>query len=273
MEAAMLKKLQLGLELSEKAPVTLVDEKLIYQVLDNIVNNAIKYTESGWVKISTRVSGSGKNKSVFVSVEDTGIGIRPDKMNVIFEPFRQGEEGVTRNYEGAGLGLTIARKYVEMMGGELTVESVYGQGSLFTAGFIYSEGEQESDLDTEPEAGTRKLVLVVEDDISAANLINMYLSKFCEVIIVGTADEAIDILTEHKVSLMVIDINLPGSENGIELRNRIKSMPVYENLPMVAVTAYTLPGDQLRFIEIGFTAFLEKPFKREEFINTILALL
>ncbi len=272
-EAAMLKKLQLGLELSEINPVALVDEKLFYQVLDNLVNNAIKYTDSGWVKISTKVSGSGKNKSVFISVEDTGSGIKPDKMNVIFEPFRQGDEGIARNYEGAGLGLTIARKYVEMMGGELTVESVYGQGSLFTAGFIYSDGELESGEGSEPEASEKKLVLVVEDDISAANLINMYLSKFCEVIVVGSGDEALAILTEHKVDLMVIDINLPGSENGIELRNRIKSMQVYDDLPMVAVTAYTLPGDQLRFIEIGFSAFLEKPFKREEFINTILALL
>lgn len=268
-EAATLKDIQFRIELSEEAPLAMLDETMIYQVIDNLVNNALKYTVAGWVRIVTGVKGSGSHRTSFISVEDSGIGIQPDKINVIFEPFRQGDEGVTRNYEGAGLGLTIARKYVEMMGGDLTVESVFGEGSIFTAEFsLYTEDETVAD-----ESVQKKLVLVVEDDDAASNLIKMYLKPFCEVVVVSTGDDALLTLMEQKFDLAVIDINLPGSENGIELRDRVRAIDVYEQMPMIAITAYTLPGDQMRFVEIGFNAFIEKPFKRDRFIDTVLSLI
>ncbi|KAA0257923.1 MAG: response regulator, partial [Chlorobiota bacterium] len=244
---------------------------MIYQVVDNLVNNALKYTSSGWVRVSTGIRGTGNNRTAFIRVEDSGIGIAPGKINVIFEPFRQGDEGVTRNYEGAGLGLTIAKKYVEMMGGELTVESTLGQGSVFTAGFTLAHDA--ADEEPEDDSAEKKLILVVEDDESASGLIKMYLQPFCDVVVVATGNEALLTLTEQRFDLAIIDINLPGSENGIELRDRIKEIDVYEDLPMIAVTAYTLPGDQMRFIEIGFNSFIEKPFRRELLVDTVMSLL
>lgn len=270
-EAATLKDLKFRIELSDDSPVVMLDEAMIYQVVDNLVNNALKYTSSGWVRVSTGIRGRGNNRTAFIKVEDSGIGIAPGKINVIFEPFRQGDEGVTRNYEGAGLGLTIAKKYVEMMGGELTVESALGQGSVFTAEFMLPQDQDNTGTEAEPVE--KKLVLVVEDDEATAGLIRMYLQPFCEVVVVATGDDALLTLTEQRFDLAIIDINLPGSENGIELRDRIKEIDVYEDLPMIAVTAYTLPGDQMRFIEIGFNSFIEKPFRRELLVDTVMSLL
>jgi len=269
-EAAKSKGLGFILELCDQTPTALIDEKFIYQVIDNLVNNALKYTDSGFVRISTEIVGSGGRKSSVVTVQDTGIGIKPENMQVIFEPFRQGDEGLGRQYEGAGIGLTVARKYVEIMGGELTVESNPNHGSVFRVSFVYTS-EDQLEIDYQ-DADDKKLILIVEDDQTAANLMRMYLMQNYRTIVVMHSEEAMAVLGEQKVDLVIVDINLPGSENGIELRDKIKEIPLYHELPIIAITAYSLPGDQLRFKEIGFEAFLEKPFKREDFMNLVASL-
>jgi Signal transduction histidine kinase len=215
-EAAKSKGLGFILELCDQTPTALIDEKFIYQVIDNLVNNALKYTDSGFVRISTEIVGSGGRKSSVVTVQDTGIGIKPENMQVIFEPFRQGDEGLGRQYEGAGIGLTVARKYVEIMGGELTVESNPNHGSVFRVSFVYTS-EDQLEIDYQ-DADDKKLILIVEDDQTAANLMRMYLMQNYRTIVVMHSEEAMAVLGEQKVDLVIVDINLPGSENGIELQ-------------------------------------------------------
>lgn len=270
-EAAIAKGLQYQIELNEIAPRALFDEKLLTQVLRNLVNNAIKYTDAGLVKVVTGLSGSGKQKTSFVKVIDSGIGIPDEMKEQIFEPFRQVSEGNGRKYEGAGLGLTIAKKYVELMAGELTVESEFGSGSVFEIGFI-SENEFD-DYELDPESLDKKRILIVEDDPVCANLMKMYLLKAYDITVVNMGEHALELLSEAKFDLLILDINLPGGMSGGEIAHIVREMEVYQNTPLVAITAFSLPGDQQRFTESGFNCFIEKPFKREDFTSRIEELL
>ncbi|MBK7865857.1 MAG: response regulator [Ignavibacteriales bacterium] len=251
-----------------ETPVSaLIDDKLLLQVVKNLVNNAIKYTDRGFVKIVTTIDGSGKQRMASIKVIDSGIGIPENKLDQVFEPFRQASEGAGRKYEGAGLGLTIARKFVELMAGEISVESREGIGSVFTIDFIFDTKDRlEAD---DPEESGKKKILIVEDDPVGANLMKMYLIRNYYVVICHQGEEALAILESEKFDLIIMDINLPGGMNGVEVTQKLREYEAYKITPVVAVTAYTLPGDEQRFIESGFDGFIVKPFKREEFIQSI----
>jgi CheY-like chemotaxis protein len=176
-------------------------------------------------------------------------------------------EGAGRKYEGAGLGLTIAKKFVELMAGEISVESREGIGSVFTIDFIYDTKDRLED-DYSDTAGKQK-ILIVEDDQVGANLMKMYLIRQYYVVICHQGEEALAILEAEKFDMIIMDINLPGGMNGVEVTQKLREFEVYKKIPVVAVTAYTLPGDEQRFIESGFDGFIVKPFKREEFVNSI----
>jgi PAS domain S-box-containing protein len=270
-EAAVAVGLQLDLELCESPVFALIDDKLLLQVVKNLINNAIKYTDSGFVKIVTSINGTGRNKTASIKVIDSGIGIPHDKLEQIFEPFRQVSEGAGRRYEGAGLGLTIAKKYVELMAGEISVESREGIGSVFSLDFIYDSYELTDDDPSD--LSEKKKILIVEDDPIGANLMKMYLMRSYFVVICHQGDQALAILGEEKFDMIVMDINLPGGINGMEVTRKIRASEVYKTTPVVAVTAYSLPGDEQRFNESGFNAFIVKPFKREDFCETITNLI
>lgn len=266
-EAAEVVGLQLGIELCEAPVSALIDDKLLLQVVKNLVNNAIKYTDRGFVKIVTTIDGTGKQRMASIKVIDSGIGIPADKIDQIFEPFRQASEGAGRKYEGAGLGLTIAKKYVELMAGEISVESREGIGSVFTIDFIYDTKDRFTD-DNSDSTGKKK-ILIVEDDLVGANLMKMFLIRDYIVEISHHGEEALAILESEKFDLIIMDINLPGGMNGVEATQKLREYEAYKKIPVVAVTAYTLPGDEQRFIESGFDGFLVKPFKREDFVHSI----
>jgi signal transduction histidine kinase len=259
--------LQLGIELCETPVSALIDDKLLLQVVKNLVNNAIKYTDQGFVKIVTTIVGTGKQKMASIKVIDSGIGISETKLDQIFEPFRQVSEGAGRKYEGAGLGLTIAKKFVELMAGEISVESREGIGSVFTIDFIYDTKDRLEDDD--PDTLGKQKILIVEDDPVGANLMKMYLIRNYYVVICHQGEEALDILEAEKFDLIIMDINLPGGMNGVEVTQKLREFEAYNKTPVIAVTAFTLPGDEQLFLESGFDGFLVKPFKREDFINSI----
>lgn len=130
--AAAAKSLSIELFLPEEEIEVVLDERLYREILNNLVNNAIKYTENGGVKIYLDKVTQGCGEALLLTVKDTGIGIRDDQLEIIFEEFRQSSEGFDRSFEGTGLGLTLARKFVEILGGEISVFSEYGVGSIFT---------------------------------------------------------------------------------------------------------------------------------------------
>ena len=134
--AALDKKIDFRLNIKDDNLYAVVDDRMFRIIMENLVNNAIKFTDEGSITIS---AGIEKGNTIFVEVKDTGIGIAKEHHKIIFEEFRQVSEGINRDFQGTGLGLSITKKYVEILGGTITVESNPGVGSTFTARFSIVE--------------------------------------------------------------------------------------------------------------------------------------
>jgi signal transduction histidine kinase len=260
------------------------DEKLLTQVIHNLVNNSIKFTEKGSIKVIV-------NKVIFenklwseIQVVDTGIGIPEDKLNLVFEDFRQVSEGLSRNYEGTGIGLTITKKTVEMMGGIITVESSEGNGSVFTVRFPYSSKNNKNDklkpLANE-DSGNSTLskpkiipeILIVDNDNYTVSFINHVLKKLCNIDIAKDGISAIELAKEKKYDLIFMDINLGFGMNGVETTKEIRKIKGYESKPIVALTAFSLAGDRENFLSQGLTHYLSKPFLTKDLKNLVQEIL
>ncbi|MBI5401865.1 MAG: PAS domain S-box protein [Ignavibacteriae bacterium] len=256
-------------------PKTRIDERLFIQVLNNLINNAIKFTEAGEIKVLCGRHHSDDGDYTFVKVKDTGIGILPKDIERIFEPFRQVSEGLDRKYEGTGLGLTISKKFVELMGGVLTVESKISKGSVFTVLLPADESENgngciEKTLTVERSRIFESIpnILHVEDDMLGRKVVKVLLKKDCNVTSLEDGESALQLAKREKFDLVLMDINLRGI-SGIETAQAMRTIPGYENIPIVAVTAYAMVGDKEEFIRNGCTHYLSKPFTKENLIKVI----
>jgi len=252
-----------------------IDERLFVQVINNLINNAIKFTEEGEIKILCGKEETDDSSYVFIKVKDTGIGILQKDIEKIFEPFRQVSEGLNRKYEGTGLGLTISKKFVELMGGKLNVESKIGKGSVFTIllpinkitqNIFKSEPLKEIKLNNNFE--TTPNILHVEDDMLGRKVVKVLLKKECNVTDVEDGETALALASKQKYDLVLMDINLRGI-SGIETAQAIRSIPGYEDTPIVAVTAYAMVGDKEKFLQNGCSHYLSKPFTKESLIKVI----
>ncbi|GEM_PF-659224 len=258
-----------------------LDEQFTIQVLSNLVQNAITYTNSGFVKVHVGSEKEGMEEFAVLKVTDTGIGIRKENQRVIFEPFRQVSEGFSRTYEGTGLGLTITKKYVELMNGTISVSSELGEGTVFTVKFprCLNTGETvyESDLITKDEISAldvtdNKKILVVEDDENSARAVTLALEKIARVSVVESGEEALELAANNRYNLVIMDIGLPGI-SGIDTVREIKKMKGYQNIPIVAVTAYAMAGDRETFLSGGCSHYVSKPFIISDFRELISGIL
>lgn len=246
-------------------PVLRTDPVRLKQILMNLVGNAAKFTQEGFITLVCSREGD----TCLIKVEDTGLGISEADQERIFEPFTQVEASVTRRYGGSGLGLTICRKLAGLLGGGLTLESTLGQGSCFTlrlplervetapAGADGSSGGQ-------PSAG--RTVLVVEDDPASAKTLFFLLKKFkAEITVVHDGKGAIEACREKKFDIILLDIQLPDI-NGKEVCRTIRREQ--GNGPyIIAQTAVVLNEEEEKCRRAGVDAFLEKPI----FARTLFA--
>lgn len=274
---AQKKGLKLNLDLVEKDINARLDERLVREVLNNLVNNAIKYTEKGGIVVKM----TREDNSAVISVKDTGIGIPREKMPIIFEEFRQVSEGRNRSFEGTGLGLTITKRFVELLRGTMAVDSKLGEGTEFIVklpiGKIGSKttvkpSEDKTSLHTvRPKKVIDHIrkILLVEDDSINANLIFYYLKAHYNVTIVSGGLDAIKKASEDNFDIILMDINLGRGMNGLEATRRIRSTPGYKKTPVVAITAFAMQGDKEEFLQHGCTHYISKPFEK----NVLLQLL
>ena len=256
--------------LDEPGDKLTTDGDKLKQVLANLINNAVKYTHKGEI-----VFGYKREKEVLhFYVGDTGIGISSELQEKIFERFRQAELGVTREYEGAGLGLSISRAYVEMLGGEMWVVSTPGHGSVFhfTLPFHPMESNESNPAKTGKNKGTKFpegiTLLVAEDDETSYALlweimentgITLYRAK--------NGEEVIEELKEHpEVDLVLMDVKMPLMD-GYRATQVIKnSRPT---LPVIAQTAYASEEDRQKALNAGCDAYLVKPVNADELMGWI----
>lgn len=242
------------------------DKEKVYAILTNLVKNAVKFTPAGSIRFGYEL----KKDTLEFFVQDTGVGIPQEQQEFIFERFRQGNESLARKHEGAGLGLSITKAYVEMLGGKIWVESEYRKGSAFYFTIPYQVENEEitvpqtivsTQTDKEP---YRKLkILIAEDDEFSAMLITKTIQPFCkELFVAGNGAEAIEELRKYPdIDLVLMDISMPVMD-GYEATKEIRSFN--KDVVIIAQTAYGLMGDKEKAIAVGCNDHISKPIRNKD---------
>ncbi len=273
--AAEKKKLLLEIYVENDEIFCSIDESLFVGIINNLVNNAIKYTYEGKVIIKASV----ENNSVIIKVIDSGIGIPEEMQELIWEEFRQVSEGFSRRFEGTGLGLTIAKKYTELLNGKIFVKSKLDVGSTFIVEFPLSakEGEeyvpkitkqQTKDLNQQ-EVEKKYKLLYIEDDEDTIDVISLMMRDYFNLDTANNAEAALSKVNTQNYDAILMDVNLGRGIDGIQLTQIIHELPGYENKPIIAVTAFAMEGDREEFFAKGLTHYISKPFTRQELLKLL----
>ncbi len=270
------KGLYLNLYLVESHFAVKLDGRVFEQIMNNLLNNAIKFTNRGGIEVIVQSEILNDKPWIVIKVVDTGIGIPPESLQLIFEEFRQASEGRNRSYEGTGLGLSITKRTVELMKGTISVVSTKGIGSTFTIHFpaietnIYDTSFSVNIRANEniPQAKNFKdKILIVEDDKLNSDFIKVVLKKYYSFDLTDDAKSAINLASQNKYSLIFMDIKLGYDMNGIQAASEIRKLPGYEKIPMVAVTAYAMQFDKDFFLSQGFNYYLSKPYSKNDLLK------
>jgi signal transduction histidine kinase/CheY-like chemotaxis protein len=253
----------------------ITDETRLIQVLSNLLSNALKFTRQGSVRLVVQLEAMNREAAqIYFAVIDTGIGISEMQLGKIFEAFRQAETSTTRNYGGTGLGLTISKELVTLMGGELKVDSHPGKGSQFYFTLDLPFGEEKAPKWDAPQAlpnlrGIR--ILIADDSPVNRTIARSFLERWQA--IVDEADngrEALELISANAYDLLLLDLHMPdmdGYEAIVEIR---KMNPV---IPAIAFTAALMKEIENKLLELGFNGFLQKPFRPEELFEKIASCL
>ena len=244
------------------------DETRLRQVLTNLIGNALKFTEKGKVEcMAELISSDSQTADIYFSVQDTGIGMSKEKQQIIFEAFNQGESSTTRRFGGTGLGLTISKKIVSMLGGDLRVESEPGEGSHFFFKIQMPISQESRSFVNEKKVsslnslkGTR--VLVAEDSPVNMTITRKFLERWDVGIHEATnGQEAVQLFETNEYDLVLIDLDMPVMD-GYEALTAIRKLN--QNIPAIAFTAAVLPNMKEHLTDKGFNDFLQKPFRPED---------
>jgi signal transduction histidine kinase/CheY-like chemotaxis protein len=271
-----------GLELLFKTdpsvPTALVGDPLrLGQILINLSNNAVKFTDSGEIVISTELIEKDKAQvALKFSVHDTGIGMTEEQAAKLFQPFVQADSSTTRKYGGTGLGLTISKRLAEMMGGEIWVESKPGQGSTFSFTTNFGLGKEKAKKRFKPAPELRGMkVLVVDDNATSRGILQEMLESFSfEASLAASGEEGITELEaaskDKPFELVIMDWKMP-SMDGIEASKRIKGHKDLSNIPpIILVTAYGREEIMQQAEQVGLEGFLLKPVSPSILFETIM---
>jgi signal transduction histidine kinase/CheY-like chemotaxis protein len=237
---------------SESSPWTRGDPTRLSQVLTNLVSNAIKFSRSGEV----RARGSRHGGELVLVVQDTGIGIPPDRIQNLFQPFAQGDASITRRFGGTGLGLAIVRKIVAIAGGTIEVESLPGKGTAFTARLPWPEAAKPPET-SRSELPRPRRILVVDDNALNRKVATRLLQKLGQdVESVEDGPSALDWLETHPCDLVFMDLQMPGMD-GFETTSKL--LERRPDLPVVALSAEVLEHVRQRTRVVGMVGYLTKP--------------
>ncbi|MBU2881018.1 response regulator [Psychrosphaera sp. B3R10] len=270
---------ELVLDFDQADPLWSVGDPMrVRQVLTNLLSNAIKFTSQGEIRISLKTELTGQVRKVELSVLDTGIGIDDRKIASLFSAFTQADESTTRKYGGTGLGLSISKQLCGLMGGDLKVTSTVGEGSNFVASFVFPVGKekikaapikvQSSDI----ELSGLNILLVEDNKINQLVAQNLLTNLGCIVTVANNGLEALDALKDlRRVDLVLMDCQMPEMD-GLEATQIIRIgevCPENKNIPIIALTANAMKGDEEKCLAAGMNGFIAKPIDTEKLKSTI----
>jgi signal transduction histidine kinase/CheY-like chemotaxis protein len=275
------KNIEVELLTSTNLPTRVVSDPLrIGQVLDNLLSNAIKFTPMGKVVLDISCEPNwNSNVNLTFCVSDTGIGIRKEHQQTIFNPFSQADSSNSREFQGAGLGLTISQHLVNLMGGFIKLDSQLDKGSSFsftltmpaTKSIAHHKRIDASEPDNadSDNGDDRIMVLLVEDNLINQKLAAKLLEKMgCRVDIANDGIEAVEMFAQHFYDLVFMDCQMPRMD-GFEATIKIREMETDHRTPIIALTANSLPEDRARSFAAGMDEFLTKPIIRERLKDTL----
>ncbi len=257
--------------LPDKDAVINTDREKIFAILTNLVKNAIKFTGEGFIELGYKK----KEKLLEFFVKDTGSGIRQEHKEFIFERFRQGSDSLVRNYEGAGLGLSISKAYVEMLGGTIWVDSELGKGSVFYFTIPYNSDkmsetviENKANSDFKEHQIKSLKILIAEDDEASGILISNIVKAYCKTELkVKTGVEAVEACQANPdIDLILMDIKMQEMD-GYEATRQIRQFN--KDVIIIAQTAFALTGDKERALQAGCNDYISKPIDSNLLIEII----
>ena len=277
------KGLSLEMQVDPRVPSVLYgDEVRIRQIINNLLSNAVKYTKEGTVIFSLKFRNTESDKlDLIIAVTDTGIGIREEDMGKLFESFTRADEKSNRNIEGTGLGLNLTKNLVEMMGGEISVESVYGKGSCFTVripqrvisaepmgDFLerYQKFLNTSGGDVQSILAPDARILVVDDvEMNLRVVQGLLKATRIQIDTAMSGEECLVLVSKKPYDIIFLDHMMPKMD-GIETLRRIKDMTdsPNENTPVIMLTANAIIGAKEEYLQAGFWDYLTKPIREEE---------
>lgn len=264
----------------ETDTVFLGDPVRLNQILINLISNAVKFTHIGEITVDVTLDRKeGDKQYVKFEVTDTGVGIPKEKIHHIFESFTQADESVTRRYGGTGLGLSIVKQLVELQEGELYVNSVESKGTKFTFIIPYESGKiqdlvqpehsQNKDAPTHSFAGV-KVLLVEDNDINRLYALNILKKWKCKVDGAENGYIALEKLRSNEYDIILMDIQMPIMDGYEATKNIRSTFPEPKNrIPIIALTANAIKGDNEKCLEIGMNDYLPKPFQPEDLYASI----
>ena len=259
------------------------DPKRIRQIITNLVNNALKFTEHGRVEIRVRAEETEKGRyQLEMSVQDSGIGISADKIDRVFTAFRQADTSTSRKYGGTGLGLTISRHLAQAMGGDIVVQSELGRGSRFSLKLNLTTSIRDIQIDEQRAQGQedeapgvlRGQVLLAEDNHVNQRIAEKMLQRLgLQCHIVENGEQAVTEVLQKDYDLILMDVNMPVLD-GITATERIRDLSYPKNqVPILALTANAMMEDKDRCMQAGMNGFVSKPIKLDYLAKAIAAIL
>jgi len=277
---AAAKELEFTIAIDDSAKQMLLgDPYRLQQCVTNLVTNALKFTEVGYVKIAVRtlpLKEVEHNLILEVQVQDSGIGISESEKSALFKRFSQVDNSITRQYGGTGLGLAITKTLVQMQKGTICVESEKGKGSCFTIQIPYeiclvNQMQQEDVFVPTVQEKKEMTLLVVEDEPINQRIITKYLADYAYLLdIASDGTRALELAENKRYDIVFMDIQLPGM-SGVDVMKTMRKIYAENDVytPIIAVTANALKGDRERFLLEGFDYYVSKPYNKEVLMRSV----
>ncbi len=282
-ESAKAKELSLALEYAEDAPRLFMGDTLrIGQVLNNLIGNAVKFTDAGGITVHCRRDGEQETDdgaiAMRISVTDSGIGMTQGVIDTLFKPFTQADASITRRFGGTGLGLAISSRIVEMLGGAFRVESEPGHGTTFSFFVKLPPAEQQQKKAEEElplslafeklDLSARRILVAEDNEINRFILEEMLAPTGVNLFMAANGQEAVDAVKEQNFDLVLMDMQMPVMD-GLEATRVIRSLEQGRDVPIVAVTANAMEDDKAKGLACGMSDYLTKPIEPAELLRVL----